>query len=71
MLLFIAGIAYLVNSFALIVVPKIAALLFPAILLPPLVAETLLAVWMVAKGVNANGWNAAIARGRGEAQTPY
>jgi Domain of unknown function (DUF4386) len=56
-LLFIAGIAYLVNSFALIVAPNFAALLFPAILLPPFVGETLLALWMIAKGVNLPQWN--------------
>jgi hypothetical protein len=47
----IAGICYLVNSFALIVVPAVAARLFPAILLPAFVAETSLALWLLLKGV--------------------
>jgi Domain of unknown function (DUF4386) len=55
-LLFIAGIAYLINSFALLLAPSIASMLFPAILLPPLVGESLLALWMIVKGVNVTRW---------------
>jgi hypothetical protein len=55
-LIFVAGIAYLVNSFALIVAPNVAALLFPAILLPPLVGESLLTFWMITKGVKLREW---------------
>jgi Domain of unknown function (DUF4386) len=55
-LMFIAGIAYLVNSFALLLAPSIASMLFPAILLPPLVGESLLGLWMIAKGVNVSRW---------------
>jgi Domain of unknown function (DUF4386) len=57
-LIFVAGIAYLVNSFALIVAPNVAALLFPAILLPPLVGEGAFAVWLIARGVRLQAWNA-------------
>ncbi len=58
-LIFIAGIAYLVNSFALLLAPPIASFLFPAILLPPFVGETLLALWMIVKGVNESRWTSA------------
>jgi hypothetical protein len=46
LLLAIAGVAYLVNSFALILVPAVAALLFPAVLLPAFVGELAFALWM-------------------------
>lgn len=50
-LLIVAGVCYLVNSFALLLAPAIASLLFPAILLPAFVAELSLALWLVVKGV--------------------
>ena len=46
-LLVVAGIGYLVNSFALLVAPRLAAMLFPAVLLPALVAELALSVWLL------------------------
>jgi Domain of unknown function (DUF4386) len=55
-LMFVAGLAYLVNSVALLVAPSIATMLFPAILLPPLVGESLLALWMIVKGVEVSRW---------------
>lgn len=45
----IAGVAYLVNSFALLLAPAFAALLFPAILLPALVGELCFALWLVTR----------------------
>lgn len=48
----IAGLCYLINSFALILSPPLAGLLFPAILLPPFVAETSLCLWLLIRGVN-------------------
>lgn len=45
-LLAVAGVAYLVNSFALLLAPKVAALLFPAVLLPAFVGELLFALWL-------------------------
>jgi Domain of unknown function (DUF4386) len=58
-LLAIAGLCYLINSFALLLAPSIASLLFPAILLPPLIAESLLALWMMVKGVDLEHWRRA------------
>jgi len=54
----IAGLSYLTNSFALILSPSLADRLFPAILLPAFVGEASLCLWLLAKGVNASKWNA-------------
>lgn len=53
----IAGICYLINSFALILSPALAGKLFPAILLPPFVAELSICLWLIIKGVNVQKWN--------------
>lgn len=45
-LLVVAGAAYLVNSFALLLAPDVAARLFPAVLLPAFVGELLFALWL-------------------------
>lgn len=55
-LLAIAGICYLVNSFAMFLAPPIASLLFPYILLPCLVAELLTALWLLTKGIDETRW---------------
>ena len=52
----IAGVCYLTNSFALILAPKVASTLFPAIMLPCLVAEASLCLWLLFKGVNLPQW---------------
>jgi uncharacterized protein DUF4386 len=52
----IAGWCYLVNSFALILSPRLAGLLFPAILLPAFVGEASLCLWLLVKGVNVEKW---------------
>lgn len=52
----LAGLSYLTNSFALLLVPAVAAKLFPAILLPAFVAETSLCLWLLVKGVNVPQW---------------
>ena len=56
----IAGLCYLTNSFALILSPPFAARLFPEILLPAFVAEASLCVWLLTKGVNVSAWNARV-----------
>ncbi len=43
----IAGLSYLVNSFALLLAPKLASLLFPAVLLPALVGELAVSFWLL------------------------
>lgn len=52
----IAGVCYLVNSFALILSPALSSRLFPAILIPPFVGEASLCVWLLVKGVNVAKW---------------
>ncbi|HZP67419.1 MAG TPA: DUF4386 domain-containing protein [Rudaea sp.] len=54
----IAGICYLVNSFALILAPDIEGMLFPAILMPCFVAESALCLWLLVKGIDAAKWRA-------------
>lgn len=46
-LLVIAGVSYLVNSFALLLSPSFAALLFPMVLFPALAAELALSIWLL------------------------
>jgi hypothetical protein len=54
----IAGLCYLANSFALILSPTLAGWLFPAVLLPPLVAEASFCLWLIIKGVDLPSWQA-------------
>jgi hypothetical protein len=54
----IAGACYLANSFALILAPKLASAMVPAILLPPFLAETSFALWLLFRGVDEARWNA-------------
>jgi hypothetical protein len=53
----LAGLCYLLNSFALILFPELSATLFPAILLPAFVAELATALWLLVKGVNLPKWH--------------
>jgi hypothetical protein len=52
----IAGLCYLVNSFALFLSPGVAGLLFPAIMIPAFIGESSLWVWFMVKGVNLATW---------------
>jgi Domain of unknown function (DUF4386) len=52
----IAGVCYITNSFALMVWPSLGAKLFPFILLPPFVAELSMALWLLVKGVDVAKW---------------
>lgn len=56
LLLLLAGLSYLVNSFALLLAPAFAAALFPAILLPAFVGELALSLWLIVKGVDLQRW---------------
>jgi len=53
----IAGLCYLLNSFALILAPALADALFPAVLLPPFIGESAMCLWLIFKGVNLARWN--------------
>lgn len=52
----IAGLCYLTDSFALILSPTLANRLFPAILLPAFVGEASFCLWLLFKGVHAQRW---------------
>jgi len=59
-LLGIAGLCYLVDSFVAFLVPAISGMLFPAIFLPAFIAELGLALWLVVKGVDVARWTATV-----------
>ncbi|HET7151259.1 MAG TPA: DUF4386 domain-containing protein [Candidatus Acidoferrum sp.] len=52
----IAGLCYLTDSFALVLSPAFANRLFPAILVPSFVGEASLCLWLLVKGVNVQRW---------------
>jgi len=52
----IAGLSYLINSFALILSPSVANQMYPAILVPAFIGETSLCLWLLVKGVNVEKW---------------
>lgn len=52
----IAGLCYLTDSFALILAPSFANRLYPAILLPVFIGELSLCMWLLLKGVNVQRW---------------
>ncbi|HEX3526634.1 MAG TPA: DUF4386 domain-containing protein [Thermoanaerobaculia bacterium] len=54
----IAGVCYLINSFALLVAPALTDILFPAIMAPAFVGELSLCLWLLVKGVNVPKWEA-------------
>ncbi len=51
-LIFIAGLSYLTNSFALLLAPSFAAAIFPAVLVPAFVGELAFCLWLIVKGLN-------------------
>jgi len=59
----VAGICYLVNSFALILAPSFADKLFPVILVPPFIAELSFCLWLIFKGVKLPVWEKRLADG--------
>jgi hypothetical protein len=55
-LMVLAGVSYLLNSFALLLAPALAAALFPVILLPAFLGELSFCLWMIVKGVDLAQW---------------
>jgi hypothetical protein len=53
----IAGLCYLINSFALLLAPALANKMFPAILFPAFIGELAMGVWLLVKGVNVPKWD--------------
>jgi Domain of unknown function (DUF4386) len=61
MFMAIAGVCYLINSFALILSPGLADLLFPFILIPSFIGELTLCLWLLIMGVNVRKWKQRVA----------
>jgi Domain of unknown function (DUF4386) len=57
-LLFIAGLGYLINSFVLILAPALSDSIFPVVLVPIFIAEISVCLWLLIKGVNLAKWKA-------------
>ena len=55
-LMAIAGLSYLTNSFTLILAPTYAATILPILVLA-LIGELSLCLWLIVKGVNVPKWN--------------
>ena len=60
----IAGLSYLTDSFTLLLAPNFASRIFPAILIPAFVGESSFCLWLLIKGVNVQRWkDQAVAAG--------
>ena len=53
----LAGLCYLVNSFAMILSPSLQDALFPLILLPAFIAESAFCLYLLIKGVDVPEWS--------------
>jgi Domain of unknown function (DUF4386) len=53
----IAGLCYLTNSFALVLAPSVADRIFAAIAVSAFVGEASLCLWLLVKGVDVERWN--------------
>ncbi|MFL5742090.1 MAG: DUF4386 domain-containing protein [Flavisolibacter sp.] len=51
----LAGLCYIINSFALILAPKFASTLFPWIMMPSFIGESSFCLWLIIKGVREVG----------------
>jgi hypothetical protein len=58
-----AGVSYLINSFAQLLVPALANKMFPAIVLPAFIGELGTCLWLIVKGVNASKWDERVRMG--------
>lgn len=52
----IAGLCYLINSFSMILVPAFFNMISPTILAPAFIGELSLCIWLLMKGVNLTKW---------------
>ena len=59
----IAGLCYLINSFALLLSPALADKMFPAIVLPAFIGELSTCLWLIVKGVNTAKWDERLRMG--------
>lgn len=56
----VAGVGYLTNSFALILYPAVANRVFLAIMVPVFIGEASLCLWLLVKGVNVQKWRESV-----------
>jgi hypothetical protein len=66
----IAGLSYLTDSFALLLAPTFADMIFPAVLIPAFIGESSLCLWFIVKGVNVPKWKEQASAGRVGAASP-
>jgi hypothetical protein len=66
----VAGVGYLTNSFALILYPAVANQVFLAIIIPVFVGELSLCLWLLVKGVNVQKWRERVGTGAVGAPLP-
>lgn len=55
-LILIAGLCYLVNSFALILFPAVSDSIFQVVMAPIFLSELSMCLWLLVKGVNVTKW---------------
>jgi Domain of unknown function (DUF4386) len=60
----LAGLCYVTNSFALFLAPAFENRIFPVILLPAFIGEMSLCLWLLVKGVNVERWKEQAELGR-------
>ena len=60
----VAGVGYVTNSFVLILYPAIASKVFLVVVLPIFLSELSLSLWLLIKGVNIEKWNGRIRMNR-------
>ena len=58
-----AGVSYLINSSAQLLVPALANKMFPAIVLPAFIGELGTCLWLIVKGVNVSKWDERVRMG--------
>jgi len=59
-----AGASYLINSFAQLLAPGLAAKMFPAIVLPAFIGELATCLWLIVKGINVSRWDERVRMGQ-------
>jgi hypothetical protein len=59
----VAGVSYLINSFAQLLSPALAEKMFPAIVLPAFIGELGTCLWLIVKGLNQAKWDDRVKMG--------
>jgi hypothetical protein len=58
-----AGVSYLINSFAQLLFPALAEKMFPAIVLPAFIGELGTCLWLIVKGIDTSKWDERVRMG--------